>query len=386
MNKKVKILIISKQLDIKPNRSVYLNLAKKGYSIDILVPNKKVVLSNNEKNFINIVNLKSLGSHPRVFFIPNLFLHIKEKKYNHIFIENDISSIICLQVCFSKLFFKNILISVFTLENINKNYLSLAYREKNKFNFKKAFIYLCLHFIENFNKNLISKIFVFNNESLKIHIRKFSNSKIIKIPLGIDHVLFTTNKIKNSSDSLKKKKQIVIGIFGRIDKNRGSDLIFKLLLKMKQKINFHIILDCFEKYKNNYTRNLIKKFKLNFFNQINLINPTHNDIHEYISKSDLIMIPSISTSKIKEQYGRLIVEAKLSKTMIIVSDVGAFPETIQNKNLIFKPNLNSLEKKFNRILNFSRHEKNKLIYINYKHSLRFQTSIVQAEKIHEAIK
>ena len=386
LNNDIKILIISKQLDLKTNRSVYKNLAKKGYSIDIIVPNKEVQLSTDEKKYLNIVCLKTFGFHPRGFFIPNLYFFFKKIKYEHIFIENDISSIICFQICFIKLFIKNTSISVFTLENIYKNYLALTFGALCKFNLKKIFAYLVLHFLEKFNKKYISKIFVFSNESYKIHKSKFTNSEINKIPLGIDHSIFTKKIIKNNLLQFGKDKKIIIGVFGRIDKNRGSDLILKLLIKKKKQLRFEIILDCFHEYENNYTRLLIKKYKINFPNQLHLINPSHEKIAQYIQLSDLIIIPSIETKNVKEQYGRLIVEAKLAKTMIIASDIGAFPETIKNRGLIFKSNFYSLEKKFESILNLNYFEKKKIIFINSKHSLRFQTSISQAEKIHEKIK
>lgn len=386
LNNVIKILIISKQLDLKTNRSVYKYLAKKGYSIDIIVPNKEVQLSTDEKKYLNIVCLKTFGFHPRVFFIPNLYFFLKKIKYEHIFIENDISSIICFQICFIKLFIKNTSISVFTLENIYKNYLALTFGALCKFHLKKIFIYLALHFLEKFNKKYISKIFVFSNDSYKIHKSKFTNSEINKIPLGIDHSIFTKKIIKNNLLQFGKDKKIIIGVFGRIDKNRGSDLILKLLIKKKKQLRFEIILDCFHEYENNYTRLLIKKYKINFPNQLHLINPSHEKIAQYIQLSDLIIIPSIETKNVKEQYGRLIVEAKLAKTMIIVSDTGAFPETIKNRGLIFKSNFYSLEKKFESILNLNYFEKKKIILINSKHSLRFQTSISQAEKIHENIK
>lgn len=388
MNYTKKILIISKQLDIKPNRSVYLNLAKKGYYIDIIIPNGQTELAQEEKKYLNIINLKSIGKHPRSFFIVNLFLLIKKKKYNHIFIENDISTIICFQVCFFKIFLKQLSISVFTLENIYKNYKFLAIGFLKKLNLKKTLIFFALHILEQFNKKFINRIFVFNQDSYKIHKKKFLNSNIIKIPLGINLSLFKKNEVKNNffkENNKNKRKKIIIGVFGRIDKKRGSDLIFKLLLKNKSKINFDIILDCFHAYKNNYSTSIIRKYKKNFHNRLHLINPTHDDIVDYIKLCDLIIIPSILTKNSKEQYGRLIVEAKLSNTLIIVSEVGAFPETIQNKNLIFRSNFNSLEKKFERILNMDYSEKKKIRFINYKYSSRYQTSLYQSEKIYEKI-
>jgi len=386
MSNNKKILIISKQLDVKPNRSVYFYLAKKGYSIDIIVPNKKVEISIDEKKYFNVVDLQSLGTHPRLFFIPKLFFLIKNNKYDFIFIENDICSIICFQVCFLKLFIKNMSIMIFTLENINKNYRALAFEQLCKLKLKKTIIFIFLYFLEIFNKKYISTIFVYNNESYSIHKRKFSNSAICKIPLGIDHSLFAKNKPKNFPIKIQKNNKFIIGIFGRIDKNRGSDLIFKLLNKKKNQIKFEILLDCFHDYMSSYSLSLIKKFKLNFPKRLHLINPSHENIVDYIKASDLIILPSIETKNIKEQYGRLIVEAKLAKTLVIVSDVGAFPETMKNKNLIFKSNFISLEKKFEKIFNLNYHDKKKLIFINYKNSMRLQTSVYQAEKIYEKIK
>ena len=49
--------------------------------------------------------------------------------------------------------------------------------------------------------------------------------------------------------------------------------------------------------------------------------------------SDLVILPSEN----EEQYGRIIQETVASGTLVIASNIGAFPEIIEDQDLLFKP-------------------------------------------------
>ena len=67
-----------------------------------------------------------------------------------------------------------------------------------------------------------------------------------------------------------------------------------------------------------------------------------------MSNSDLVVLPSIY----EEQYGRVIQEAVASGSLAIGSNVGAIPEIIKDKNLIFKnKDSDELAKKINKLKN-----------------------------------
>lgn len=107
---------------------------------------------------------------------------------------------------------------------------------------------------------------------------------------------------------------------------------YKLLLVgsglLKEKIDFYI--------KEN---NLLDKVEL-------IQGVTHNQVPSYLSRMDLLVLPSLTTSVWKEQFGHVLVEAMVSSVPVIGSDSGAIPEVIGDAGLIFKEgNSNDLAKK-----------------------------------------
>ena len=68
------------------------------------------------------------------------------------------------------------------------------------------------------------------------------------------------------------------------------------------------------------------------FKKIKFIKCDHFTISKYMSISDLIVVPSIY----QEQYGRVIQEGVASGSLVIGSNVGAIPEIISDKDLIFE--------------------------------------------------
>ena len=97
---------------------------------------------------------------------------------------------------------------------------------------------------------------------------------------------------------------------------------YKLLLvgsgSLKEKIDFYI--------KEN---NLLDKVDL-------IQGVTHNRVLSYLNRMDLLVLPSLTTSVWKEQFGHVLIEAMASGVPVIGSDSGAIPEVIADAGLIFK--------------------------------------------------
>ena len=57
-------------------------------------------------------------------------------------------------------------------------------------------------------------------------------------------------------------------------------------------------------------------------------------VNDYLRQMDILVLPSLTTPKWKEQFGRVLIEAMACGTPVVGSDSGAIPETVGDARLI----------------------------------------------------
>jgi glycosyltransferase involved in cell wall biosynthesis len=62
---------------------------------------------------------------------------------------------------------------------------------------------------------------------------------------------------------------------------------------------------------------------------------SHSEMPNYMNAADVVVLPSISTPKWKEQYGRVIPEAMACAKIVVGSDSGTIPELISDAGFTF---------------------------------------------------
>ena len=81
-------------------------------------------------------------------------------------------------------------------------------------------------------------------------------------------------------------------------------------------------------------------------NKLKLIKCNYFEISQFMSMSDLVVVPS----EIEEQYARIIQETVASGTLVIGSNIGAVREIIDDEELFFNPgNFVQLSEVINKI-------------------------------------
>ena len=126
---------------------------------------------------------------------------------------------------------------------------------------------------------------------------------------------------------------------------KGFHVLIEALGELKQ-FKWKLMIDKFSAYNNDYMSQidyLLNKHSLS--DRVIYVDPTHDNINEFMNASDLIIIPSLITKTFKEQYCRVAAEAMACGKKILSSKSGALPELIGSNGTFF-----DVDNKFSLIL------------------------------------
>ena len=106
--------------------------------------------------------------------------------------------------------------------------------------------------------------------------------------------------------------------------------------------------------------------------RIHIIPPLNqSDLVAYLHCIDLLVLPSRTDYFWKEQYGRVLVEAMASQTLVLGSDSGAIPYVIGDPNFVVKErDISALAQKIEEIFAKQWHKDNRLLKRNQDRSLQ----------------
>ena len=149
------------------------------------------------------------------------------------------------------------------------------------------------------------------------------------MPIGFDPDIFKKEK--------KRREYLQLPILEESPKEKGIHILLQALEQVNFKFNF--ILDTSHIEDTKYYKLLNLKLKKNFrIIKLSFIKCNHFEISKYMSKCDLIILPSIYN----EQYGRVIQEAVACGSLVLGSNVGAIGEIIGDKDLLFKKTITEI--------------------------------------------
>ena len=366
---KKKILVISHDFVKKVNIKIYEELSKiKNLDILCLRP-KKLIIKNkvfNKDYDLNTSKVKIKEN--KIMFEKLRYLHFKnikkiivDFKPDYIIVHNDPISFQVLILIFFSFFFKY---SIFCVSNENE--INLGFKN---FSLKKFFKSWILIILNRLIKYKISAIFCISKQIKNCYEVLGYKKKTILMPIGFDPDIFKKRK--------KMRRIFTIAYFGRITKEKGIHILVKALEEVNFKFNF--ILDTSHIEDAKYYKILNMKLKKNLkIIKLSFLKCNHFEISKYMSRCDLIILPSIYN----EQYGRVIQEAVACGSLVLGSNVGAIGEIIGDKDLLFKKNnYKDLYTKINKLKNDNKYyfHKQKKIYkrIIKQRSLNKQLSVMK---------
>lgn len=150
-------------------------------------------------------------------------------------------------------------------------------------------------------------------------------------PLGVDPTQFH----KFSALELKARLQLegawVIGYVGRLLAIKRVDLLIESMLRLPEQVHLLIVGSGPEEAA---LRAMIANYQLE--RRVHLVGDVAYDLlPQYMNCMDVGIVPSQTTKRWKEQFGRVLIELMSCEVPVVGSDSGSIPEVIGEAGVIF---------------------------------------------------
>jgi glycosyltransferase involved in cell wall biosynthesis len=178
-------------------------------------------------------------------------------------------------------------------------------------------------FIEKRNFKNSDAIITVPKEGRAVWERKGFNKNIYDLPMGLDEKVFHKRTVK-------KTDKIRICYIGRIVNEKGIDTLIHVFNKLNTPYkNIELIIAG-----NGELKNLFISTNTN--TNIKFTDPIKNEnLPEFLSAMDILVLPSITTDIWKEQFGRVLIEAMACEAAVAGSSSGEIPNVIGDAGFVF---------------------------------------------------
>lgn len=223
----------------------------------------------------------------------------------------------------------------FTVENIERDRLADAREHARSLRLREAARDLLVAGLEVAGRRAVSAVACINREGQRIFREGGHFGDAIElVPLGTDTDLFRPMDASEMRTKLGLGDAFVVGYFGRIVPEKGVHLIVEALASLPK--NVRLLLDMYQHFEpGSYGASLMDRAKeLGVLDRIITIDVPHEDVARYMNCCDTIVLPSLSTERWKEQFGRVLPEAMACEVAVIGSNSGNIPDMIGDAGLV----------------------------------------------------
>jgi glycosyltransferase involved in cell wall biosynthesis len=270
---------------------------------------------NEAKNyrieFIDVV----FGDRMVLYLIPKLRRIIKEFKPHLIYCEQEPICLVSLQTA---ILAREVPVIYFSWENIDRK--DLKYRI---FSVVRALCHRKAIFMVAGSKEAASVI------------RRHGFRKPICITpiLGVSEQLFSPQE-KNVLRGTIPRCSLLIGYVGRFVEPKDVKTLLKAVKLLDGTVDWHLVLLGNGPQRDEYDE-LIHDFgmteRVTFHRAV-----SHDEVPQILSSFDVLVLPSKTTPKWKEQFGHVLIEAMACGVPVVGSSSGEIPNVIENAGLVFR--------------------------------------------------
>jgi glycosyltransferase involved in cell wall biosynthesis len=315
----MKVLMISKDLVAGAYHKKLEELARLGVELSLIVPsswgNQKLEIRNGNSYTIYPMKIMFNGQHHFYFYLglnkiikkkikPDI-VHIDEEHYNPATFQ---AMRLSKKLGSRSLFF--------TWQNIYKKY---------PYPFSR---------IEKYNLEHADFAIAGNKEAKEILKRKGYEKEIVVIPqVGVDPELFCKMETSRIREKLSiEKDRFVIGFIGRLVEEKGILDLIDAVSRLKDEVILLLIGSGPLQGKIMH-----KAKKLGIEDRVKIIGHVPSlEIPQYMNSLDCLVLPSVTRSNWKEQFGRVLIEAMSCEVPVIGSSSGEIPNLLGDAGMIFQ--------------------------------------------------
>jgi glycosyltransferase involved in cell wall biosynthesis len=190
--------------------------------------------------------------------------------------------------------------------------------------------------IERITLGRISYLLTYNEEARVNYnsYRRYTGPSAF-VPLGVDLEQFRPMDVAELKRQLGLT-EFVFGYFGRISPEKGIHLLVEAVAQLQPRCQ--LLIDRFADTAGDkqYLADLIELAQARgIANRIVFFDADHTDMPRYMNCADCAVLPSLTTARMKEQYGRVIPEAMACNVPVVGSSSGTIPYMIGDAGLIF---------------------------------------------------
>ncbi len=308
-----RIAIFSHACVIPVNRELFLELKGK-YELLLVAPNSwkgSLIKELNTEDANYLKTYPVLGSgNGSLFFYKSRLQEVKDFKPQIIFLDEEPWSLVALQVYLT---FPGVKKVFYTKQNLKKPLpFPFSLIQKHVFKFS-------------------SGAFVISEEAKDVLRWKSFTGPVMRLPHSLNHERF---KELNAEEKKNVREQFFLpqnaflcGYFGRLTEEKGIQDLLDCAEKLISHSNYPQLGFVFvgngpllEKI-----QTMAQRFPQKLF--VHTAVP-HHHVHTLIGGMDVTLLPSRTTKKWKEQFGRVIIESAACGVPVIGSDSGEIPSLI----------------------------------------------------------
>ncbi len=380
----IDILVVSQSCLNSVNRAPYRELARRGWSVEIAVPQRLKqdrfdrAADPRGANDPPIHPLALDGNHPRLLRYEGIGELLERLDPQVVLLDADPGTRQAIDVGrWARR--KSRHVACITCENMSRSLLGEFRRSPGaaaRFMIARALVKLA--------RPLVHHVFVLSSESAAVVRELGFGDRTTLIPLGFDPAIFKPDPA--ARDRIRSELalgSVTFAYFGRVMPEKGIHILLAALHGLRDR-PWKLMLDEFGEYPTPYAaelRGLIKE--LDLAQRVVFFDASHAEVARYMNAADVVVLPSITTPTFKEQYGRVIPEAMACGRLVVVSDCGALPEVAGPPGVVVKQNdESSLREALLRILDdpevVARGSLSAVDYATANHSLSVQCSRMEA--------
>lgn len=195
------------------------------------------------------------------------------------------------------------------------------------------------HYAQNFNLKRADALIIVPKESRNIWEDRGFSRKIYHVPLGVDTKVFhplDESELSPNNPFLTPNNDIFnVGYIGRLTEEKGVNILVEAIHLLKNNRNRVAL---FLVGSGSLRKELEKRVcMLGLSQDVKFIN--HLEQHElpvFLHHMDALVLPSITTTRWKEQFGRVLVEAMACKVPVVGSSSGEIPTVVGDAGFIFE--------------------------------------------------